>query len=162
MTTFTVDISNIATHDGLRQTLQELSAGIPFTLQGGRITWSPANDGERQRIADLQAAGAGEYFDAACRGLPDGVYRTTTTPDANTIRATGNPWAPGTFNLTRQIEMQREHPTQAALYRQQAHREAEGQRNPFAQGAHWNLTEQIRLSRENPAMAAQLKAQAGG
>lgn len=162
MTGFTVDISNIVAHDELRQTLQELSAGIPFTLQGGRITWAPADEGQRSRVAELQAAGVGEYFDAACRGLPDGVYTPTTKPDASTVRATGNPWAPGSFNLTQQIEMKRDNPAQAALYQQHAQRQAEGQRNPFARGPHFNLTEQLRLKREDPQRAAQLKAQAGG
>lgn len=162
MTGFTVDISNIAADAGLRQTLQELSAGIPFALQGGRVTWSPSDEGQRARVAEMQAVGAGEYFGTACRGLPDGVYTPTTQPDANTIRATGNPWAPGTFNLTQQIAMKRDNPAQAALYQQHVHRQAEAQRNPFARGPHFNLTEQIRLNREEPALAAQLKARAGG
>lgn len=162
MTGFTVDISNIVAHDELRQTLQELSAGIPFTLQAGHVTWAPADEGQRERVATLHDAGVGEYFDAACRGLPDGVYTPTTTPDASTVRATGNPWAPGTFNLTRQIEMKRDNPAQAALYQQHVQRQTEAQRNPFAMGPHFNLTEQLRLKREDPQRAEQLKAQAGG
>lgn len=162
MTGFTVDISQITTNDELRAQLQELSAGIPFTWQNGRITWAPADEGQRQRVAVLLDVSAGEYFDAACRWLPDGVYTTTTKPDASTIRATGNPWAPGTFNLTQQIEMKRDNPAQAALYQQHVQRQTEAQRNPFAMGPHFNLTEQLRLKREDPQRAEQLKAQAGG
>jgi hypothetical protein len=160
MTGFTVDISQIATDEGLRTTLQELSAGIAFTVQAGRVNWTPADERQRERVATLQGAGLGEYFDACCRGLPDGVYTPTTAPDASTVRATGNPWAPGSFNLTRQIEMRRENPQMAALFQQHDHRQAEAQRNPFARGAGFNLTEQIRIKRENPGLAAELKAKA--
>lgn len=161
MTGFTVDISHLTSHDDLQQTLQTLADGIPFHLKGGCVTWMPTDKGQSDRVEDLRAASAGEYFNAACRGLPDGVYRPTTTPDANTIRAIGNPYSPGTFNLTRQLEMERDTPAHAELFRSQADREAEAQRNPFAQGPHFNVTEQLRLLRDNPQLAAQLEASAG-
>lgn len=147
MTERSIDLSPL--HESVRGHLADITADAAFELKGGRITWGK---GENIAMVTPYDTAAVERL---CQGLPDGAYRTTATPDADTVPRT-NPWAPGSFNLTEQLRLKRENPELAR------HLAGTTQApNPWAKGPAFNLTEQIRIRRENPGLAAELKAKAG-
>ncbi|ACB34448.1 hypothetical protein Lcho_2182 [Leptothrix cholodnii SP-6] len=147
MTERSIDLTPL--HESVRGHIADITAGADLELKGGRITWSK---GENLALVTPYDTAAIERL---CQGLPDGVYRTTAAPDADTLPRT-NPWAPGSFNLTEQLRLKRESPEMAR------HLAGATQApNPFAKGPTFNLTEQIRIKRENPGLAAELKAKAG-
>ena len=100
------------------------------------------------------SAGYSVQTDSNLFRLPDGVYRTSA--DRNDYLPPPNPWTPGSFNLTKQLQIKREAPE---LSRHLAGTTQAP--NPWAKGPSFNLTEQIRIKRENPGLAAELKAKAG-
>ena len=135
-------------NDSVRGYIADLTFGTDIYLKDGRITW-----GNGEKVA-LMSAEYTANVERLCAGLPDGVYRTSA--DRNDYLPPPNPWTPGSFNLTKQLQIKREAPELAR------HLAGTTQApNPWAKGPSFNLTEQIRIKRENPGLAAELKAKAG-
>jgi hypothetical protein len=71
-----------------------------------------------------------------------------------------NPYAPGTFSITRQHLIERRDPQRAAALREAARKiqpAKDDGGNPFVRGPSWNVTEQHRIFKADPARAEQLQ-----
>lgn len=144
---------------GLSPATRELAAvalkDATFRIEGGklRVSAGVAAGTPPEALADLVA----DLQRTATRGVPDGMYCADGVDPVRTVPEV-NPFDRNSagFNLTAQMQMQREAPDLAARCKSAIKAEA----NPWAAGT-FNLTAQMQMVRTDPARAASLKAAAG-
>lgn len=98
------------------------TADLRATVFAGRIVGWQTPDGKQAGSAGVFVAPEVTDMVATLVGqAPDGSYPLTSTPGPDTLaRPVPNPYARGSFNLTRQLEMQRENPALADRLRDAA------------------------------------------
>ncbi len=140
-----------------RGAVAENTQGLRVVVQAGRIAgW--VDEAGRTVTADDRVIlpDVAEAVGRLVSGLPDGLFGLTGELGADVLPS-ANPYAAGTFNLTRQIELQKVAPTVAQHLRASASPEP----NPFAKGPTFNLTRQIDVQKADPATADRLRREAG-
>lgn len=145
---------------GLSPADRELAAvalkDATFRIEGGklRVSAGVAAGTPPEALADMVA----DLQRTATRGVPDGVYCADGTVDVVQPVPEVNPFDRNSagFNLTAQMQMQREAPDLAARCKLVS----AGESNPWAPGT-FNVTAQMQMVRTDPTRAASLKAAAG-